>query len=47
MVGDSVKQDILGAEKCGIKAILIDREYKSNISNRITKLGNLLDLFKL
>ena len=47
MVGDSIKQDILGAEKCGIKAILIDREYKSNISNRITKLGNLLDLFKL
>ncbi len=46
MVGDSVEQDILGAEKCGIKAILIDRKYETNISNRITNLGNLLDLFK-
>lgn len=45
MVGDSLETDIAGAEKVGIKAVLVDRrgrrEYKNKISD-LTELKNFL-----
>ncbi len=41
MVGDSIESDLIGAEKAGIKGILLDRNNKRNHPNRITNLAEL------
>ncbi|MBW3019622.1 HAD family hydrolase [Candidatus Woesearchaeota archaeon] len=41
MVGDSLQSDIAGAEKHGIKAILIDRKDRQEYKNKISRLTQL------
>lgn len=41
MVGDSLETDIAGAEKVGIKAVLIDRRGKREYTNKISDLTEL------
>lgn len=41
MVGDSMESDIRGAEKAGIKAILIDRRDKREYNHKIVTLNDL------
>ncbi len=46
MVGDSIEDDITGAEQAGIKAVLIDRRnrYSGYIGTRIASLSELIKL---
>jgi len=41
MVGDSIESDLFGAEKAGLKGILLDRNNKRSHPNRITTLAEL------
>lgn len=41
MVGDSIESDLIGAEKAGIKGVLLDRNNKRTHPNRITALAEL------
>lgn len=41
MVGDSIESDLIGAEKAGIKGVLLDRNNKRNYPNRIIALAEL------
>lgn len=41
MVGDSIESDIIGAEKAGIKGVLLDRNNKRNHPNRILSLPEI------
>lgn len=43
MVGDSMETDIKGAEKAGVKAVLIDRKDRRDYENKITTLAELLE----
>jgi putative hydrolase of the HAD superfamily len=45
-VGDSEEKDLLGANKAGLKGVLVERNgaSKSNLSPRITSLRNILSL---
>jgi 2-haloalkanoic acid dehalogenase type II len=44
MVGDSMESDIAGAEKAGIRAVLIDRMDKREYPNKITSLDQLSNI---
>ena len=46
MVGDSIENDINGAEQAGIKAVLIDRanRYSEHTGTRIVTLSELIKL---
>lgn len=46
MVGDSIENDIHGAEQVGIKAVLIDRE-DSHGEHTGTRIGTLSEVIKL
>lgn len=43
MIGDSIEDDILGAEQVGMKAILIDRQSKYD-KDKYVKVNNLLEI---
>jgi len=43
-VGDSIELDYQGAEKCGLKPILVDRS--SKVSGEYTKIRNLKEIVK-
>ena len=43
MVGDSYTSDYQGAKSAGLKALLLDREDKSDIKERITSLREIFD----
>jgi putative hydrolase of the HAD superfamily len=44
MIGDRYEWDILGAQKCNIKGILIDRENKNEKAENCKRIGNLSEL---
>jgi putative hydrolase of the HAD superfamily len=44
MVGDSIQTDIMGAERAGIKAVLIDRKEKREYHTKIKKLSELSEV---
>lgn len=46
MVGDSIPTDINGAEKAGIKAVLIDRKNKREHPNKILTLNQVMNYLK-
>jgi 2-haloalkanoic acid dehalogenase type II len=43
MVGDSIESDIKGAEKAGIKSVLLDRKNKREYEDKIISLKELLE----
>ena len=43
-VGDSVDNDFFGAERLGIRALLINRGYHGNVATSIDSLTKIVDL---